>query len=418
MKRTGFIIVTVFIALILTLTRQQYNISASENHREEDSVYTQPIPEPLDIAEIITGYDSLLSAEILNTGTVGAAVAIVYKNQIAFLKCFGVKKAGTNDSIDQHTLFRLASVSKSITGVLAGMLASENIVSLDEKVTEYLPGFRLKTREATESITVCDLLRHTTGLTAHAYDDLVEQKIPLAKIMESLPLANIVSSPGQLYAYQNVMFSLYDTIVAAKTGKNYSNMLNEKIFGPFSMNDASTGFSAFKDNNNKALPHTGSDKYFRVTSLNDRYYNTLPAAGVNASISDMANFLLALLNDSLGSWNKNVEEMIFTPQIESILARSYFSQWDPVESKEYGIGWRLVGYKGRKVAYHGGFVKGYRAEVALCKEENAGIVFLSNSPCSIAAKAVPMFLNPLFELKDNQKLANDPHKTANPPNKS
>jgi beta-lactamase class C len=262
------------------------------------------------------------------------------------------------------------------------------------------------------------LLRHTTGLTAHAYDDLVEQKIPLAQIMESLPLANIVSSPGQLYAYQNVMFSFYDTIVAAKTGKNYSDMLNEKIFGPFSMNDASTGFSAFKDNNNKALPHTGSDKYFRVTSLNDRYYNTLPAAGVNASISDMANFLLALLNDSLGSWNKNVEEMIFTPQIESILTRSYFRQWDPVESKEYGIGWRLVGYKGRKVAYHGGFVKGYRAEVALCKEENAGIVFLCNSPCSIAAKAVPMFLNPLFELKDNQKLANDPHKTANPPNKS
>lgn len=418
MKSTGFIIVTLFLVLILTLTRQQYNISASENHREEDTVYTQPFPEPLDIAEIITRYDSLLSAEILNSGPVGAAVAIVYKNQIAFLKCFGVKKAGVNDSIDQHTLFRLASVSKPITGVLAGMLASENTISLDEKVAECLPGFRLKTRESTENITVRDLLRHTTGLTAHAFDDLVEQKIPLAKIMESLPLANIVSTPGQLYAYQNVMFSLYDTIVAAKTGKNYSDMLDEKIFGPFSMNDASTGFQPFKDSNNKALPHTGTEKNYRVTSLNDRYYNTLPAAGVNASISDMANFLLALMNDSLGSWNKNVEEMIFTPQIESILSRSYFSQWDPVESKEYGIGWRLVGYKGRKVAYHGGFVKGYRAEIALCKEENAGVVFLSNSSSSISAKTVPMFLNLLFELKDNQKLANDPHKTANPQNKS
>jgi CubicO group peptidase (beta-lactamase class C family) len=49
---------------------------------------------------------------------------------------------------------------------------------------------------ATENITVRDLLRHTTGLTAHAYDDLVEQKIPFPKIMESLPLASIVSTPG------------------------------------------------------------------------------------------------------------------------------------------------------------------------------------------------------------------------------
>jgi CubicO group peptidase (beta-lactamase class C family) len=75
------------------------------------------------------------------------------------------------------------------------------------------------------------------------------------------------------------MFSLYDTIAAAKTARDYSEILKEKIFEPFSMNDASTGFQPFKDNNNKALPHTGSDKNFRVTSLNDRYYNTLPAAG-------------------------------------------------------------------------------------------------------------------------------------------
>jgi beta-lactamase class C len=115
MKRTGFLVVTVFIVIILTLTRQQYNISASENYLEEDTIYSQPVPEPLDIAGIIAEYDSLLTSEILNTGTVGAAVAIVYKNQIAFLKCFGVKKAGGNDSIDQHTLFRLASVSKPIT---------------------------------------------------------------------------------------------------------------------------------------------------------------------------------------------------------------------------------------------------------------------------------------------------------------
>jgi beta-lactamase class C len=76
-----------------------------------------------------------------------------------------------------------------------------------------------------------------------------------------------------------------------------------------------------------------------------------------------------------------------------------------VDSKAYGIGWRIIDYKGRKIAYHGGFVKGYRAEIALCKAENFGIVYLSNSPSAIAARSVPEFINRLFEFKDKQKLA-------------
>jgi beta-lactamase class C len=138
--------------------------------------------------------------------------------------------------------------------------------------------------------------------------------------------------------------------------------------------------------------------------MNDRYYNTSPAAGVNASISDMKNFLLTLLSDT-SKISSRVEEVIFTPQIRTNLSRGYFSQWQPVDSKEYGIGWRIVGYKGRKVAYHGGYVKGYRAEIALCKEENFGIVYLSNSPSLIAARSVPEFINRLFEFKDEQRLA-------------
>lgn len=418
MKKTGFIVFIVFGLLIFSVTRQQYLITASENHSDHDTLLTAPAPEPLDIEGILQEYDSLISAEIKNTKTVGAAVAITYKNQIVFLKCFGVKKAGENDSIDEHTIFRLASVSKSVSGVLAGMLAEENIVSLDEKVTDCLPGFRLKKKENTENLTIRNLLSHSTGLAPHAYDDLVEQKVPLSQIMNQLYLANIASPPGQLYAYQNVMFSLFDTIVANKTAKCYGEVLKEKLFEPFGMKDASTGFQPFFENSNKALPHSGSDGYFNVTKLNDRYYNTTPAAGVNASISDMAHFLLTLLNDSGPGWNKHVENLVFTPQIRTNLSRSYFSKWDPVDSKEYGIGWRIVGYKGRKVAYHGGYVKGYRAEIALCKEENVGIVYLSNATSSIAARSVPLFLNPLFDFKDRQKLAVDSLKTTNLSGKS
>jgi beta-lactamase class C len=398
MKKTGIIGFVGAVLLVLFVSGQQHIQSVPEILPKNDSP-AQSVPAPPDIEEIVQEYDSLLTAEIKTTKTVGAAVAITYKNQVVLLKCFGVKKSGTKDSIDENTIFRLASVSKSVSGVLAGILAEENVIGLDDKVTEYIPGFRLKTQTSTDELTVRNLLSHTTGLAPHAYDDLVEQKVSLNQIMNQLYLVNTASEPGQLYTYQNVMFSLYDTIVASKTGKKYGDVLKEKLFVPFGMNDASTGFESFRNNKNKAFPHSGNTSL----KLNDRYYNTTPAAGVNASISDMKNFLLTLLADSTVALN-NVEEMIFAPQIQTDLSRGYFSQWNKLDSKEYGIGWRIVGYKGRKVAYHGGYVKGYRAEIALCKDEQFGIVYLSNSPTAIAAKSIPEFINRLFDFKDQQKL--------------
>ena len=395
MKKTGLIGFFGAILLVLLVSGQQHIQPVPDELMKPDSLAAESVPEPLDIAEILNEYDSLVTAEVKTSNTVGAAIAIIYKNQVVFQKCFGVKKAGTKDSINQNTIFRLASVSKPISGVLAGMLADEKVIGLDDKVTDCIPGFRLKDEQITGELTIRNLLSHTTGLAPHAYDDLVEQKVPLDQIMNQLYLVNTSSKPGELYGYQNVMFSLFDPILAGKTGKSYGEILKEKLFDPFGMKDASTGFESFRNDDNKALPHSG----VTPIKMNDRYYNTIPAAGINASISDMENFLLALLNDSSKTINSRVEEEIFTPQIPTDLSRGYFSQWQKVDSKEYGLGWRLVGYKGRKVAYHGGFVRGYRAEIAMCKNEQVGIVYLSNSPSTISAKSVPEFLNRLFDFK-------------------
>ncbi len=412
MKNSVFIILTGIVLLFFFVSGQQLGNPNPEIIPEIDSLAVK-MPEPLDIEHIVLEYDSLISAEIKNTATVGAAVAVIYNNQVALLKCFGLRKARTNDSIDENTVFRLASVSKPISGVLAGMLAEENLIGLDDKVSNYIPGLKLKSENHTQELKIRNILSHTTGLIPHAYDDLVEQKLPLGQIMNKLYLANTPTNPGQFYAYQNVMFSLYDTIVASKTGKPYSEVLKEKLFVPFGMYNASAGFEPFNYNENKALPHSG----VTPIKMNDRYYSTLSAAGINASISDMKNFLLALLNDS-ETINGKVEELVFQPQVQTNLSRGYFSQWHKVDSKEYGLGWRLVGYKGRKVAYHGGYVKGYRAEIALCKEENVGIVYLSNSPSPVAARSVPEFINRLFEFKDKQRLAEKSAENSKNPNKS
>lgn len=359
-----------------------------------------------EIQEVLSKFDSIYNAKIIESEAVGGALAITYKGQIAMLKCFGERKTGENNPVNENTIFRLASVSKSVTGVLAGILASENEINLDDKVVDYLPGFRLKLPESTNSITVRNLLNHTSGLVAHAYDIMVEDHVPLDQIIPRLNEVEIVTPPGLTYAYQNVMFSLFDPIVAAKTHKSFQQNLNEKVFKPFGMKDASLDFESFKNNENKAFPHQKTDNGFTAMQLNDRYYITAPAAGVNASISDLAQFLIAISKKDDDLFSNEARKIVFAPQVDTPLKRSYYTHWDKIDSKQYGIGWRIIKYKDHTIANHGGYVAGYQSEIAVCEDEEIGIAVLTNSPNSNFSMLVPSFFNLYFDFKDKQKTEN------------
>ncbi len=400
MKIYKFLIILFILTIIAIAFKFSPFLSKSDLGKKLNEV--TEINHAKEIEEVLTAFDSIHNNYVRESEAVGGAVVITYKGQVALIECFGVKKAGENNAINENTIFRLASVSKTITGVLAGILADEKIIDPEDKVLDYLPQLRLKFPESTNSIKIKHLLSHTSGLVPHAFDIMVEDQVPLDQIMQRLNEAEIVTPPGLAYAYQNVMFSLYDPVVAAKTGKSFDSVLREKVFEPFGMKDASTDFESFQNNENKAFPHQKVEKGYNPIKLNNRYYVTKPAAGVNASISDMGQFLIAISSKNDDLLSQNARNMIFTPQVESILKRSYYKNWDKIESKYYGIGWRIIDYKNHKVAHHGGYVSGYQSEIAVCLEEEIGIVILTNSPNSFFSSEVPAFLNLFFEFKNKQ----------------
>ena len=166
------------------------------------------------------------------------------------------------------------------------------------------------------------------------------------------------------------------------------------------MKDASSDFKSFRSSKNNAFPHQKTKNGFTSTRLNNRYYTTIPAAGINASISDMGQFLIAITQKVDTLFSKEAREIVFEPQVKSILKRSYYRNWGKIKSKQYAIGWRIIDYKDRKIAQHGGYVSGYQSEIAICEEEEIGIAILTNSPNSHFSEGVPTFLNLFFEYKN------------------
>jgi beta-lactamase class C len=346
----------------------------------------------------IKKYAEYFKNEFDSNKTVGASLAIIHNGKVAFLKCYCLKVAGSNDSINEHTIFRLASVSKGFAGVLACMLEQDSILRLNDRVEKYLPSLRLRDTLSSNTLSLQNLLSHTTGLVPHAFDNLIEEGVPFSLILEELPQVEISGPPGKIYSYQNVVFSLLDTIFYLQTGKSYSSLIEKRIFKPLKMRNASVGFDVFQRfHQNVALPHIWDGSHNVPLMPNEGYYNLLPAAGVNASVIDMCKWLIALMGYKDNVLNEELRNKIETPLIETPLKRSYTQSWGRIEKKEYSLGWRIYTYKGRKIVYHGGFVTGYKAEIAFCPAEKIGIVFLENSPDQLASKSVPEFFNIWFE---------------------
>lgn len=353
-------------------------------------------------ARYFAGIDSLRRY----SNTPGAAVAIVHDSTIIALRGFGIKSVEyPDDSVDQHTVFRIASVSKCFAGFLTGILVQDSLLKWDERIITYLPDFRLQSIEATQSLTIAHVLSHTTGLSFHAYTNLIEEGRSLEEMLDKLKDVRLAHPVGSHYSYQNVAFSLIGEVIKASTHKSYEGWMIEKVFGPLKMNDASIDYLSMASSKNAARGHLMRSREMRATPLKPTYYNASPAGGINASISDMANWMIALLGNRPSVIKTSTLDSLFTPRIEAPSKNRFYKRLGENFSSYYGLGWRILAFPEDTLIYHGGYVNGFRSEIAIDRKNKIGICILANAPGDLVDHAIPLF----FELyRKNNKEAQHP----------
>ncbi len=323
----------------------------------------------------------------------GAAVVVVKGSSIAYLKGFGVSNVNSGDSVDRNTVFRLGSLSKGFTGILAAKLIEQGLFDWNDRVNEIIPEFTLKDSAQANRITVEHILSHSTGIGRHAYTNLIDDGMSLKDIIPKFSSLKVHGKEGKLYAYQNATFAMIEEVIAKKTGKSYSEWLKSEIFEPAGMQNASLSYEEIKENDNVALPHrwsrTKSAYYSRP--INHKYYNAISAGGINASISDMGNWLRLLLGARPDVLSSQVIDTVFRPVVK-IGGRKSYHRWEGVNDAYYGIGWRVLKYDDKEIVYHGGYVNDYVSQIAIDREENVAICVLYNAINSSVPRVIPEFL--------------------------
>jgi len=362
---------------------------------------TMPLAEGFDVAR----FEAMAQAVVANQRVPGLAMAIVHKGEVLSARGYGITDVSNAEPVDAHTVFRLASLSKPFAGTVAGLLVAEGSLRWDSHVADFMPALRFSRPDAASRLTVADVLSHRVGLGRNTYDRDIERNADYRSLVQRLAHAPMTCDVGDCYSYQNVAFSLVGDVVTAASGQFFSEAVTGRIFKPLGMNDASYGLEGILASPRWARPHVRAGGGWRSLTPKPTYYRVAPAAGVNASISDMAQWLIAQLGRRPEVLPAPLLATLHQPLV-STPSEMRSSSWrrQRLGDAGYALGWRVYDYAGHRVVFHAGAVQGYRGLMALMPERYLGIVVLWNGESSLPTGLLPTILDSAIGLPPQQWL--------------
>ncbi len=353
--------------------------------------------------ELVKNFKQLTEQAIQAWHIPGLAFAIVTPEEVLCLETYGVRKVGSQEKIDAHTLFRIGSLSKGLSAALSLKLAHKGIFQLHDPISQYLPEITIADKDLTNQIKIQHLLSHTNGIQSFHMEDIAYTKHTFQDLVSRLAQAEKIGRIGHHFQYQNVVFSLIQPIVERSTGETFAQNMEKEILLPLAMHQTVLTEQAYAQATNKAYPHQYQSGKHLPLITSSYYYNILAAGGIAASITDMGHWLQALLGGYPNILNHTQLATLFSPVVSVPLQHKRFNKhlWckKRLLSAYYALGWFVYDYMGNLVVHHNGRLGGYNALMAFSPEKQIGLVILTNSDTRLPSALMAHFFDQLFGLQ-------------------
>ena len=355
---------------------------------------------PERVKETLASYQDWLSKLEERDAVAGMATAVVVDDKVVFEHTLGYADAATREPVTPDTVFRLASLSKAFATAVTGVMVEDGKLGWDTKLADVLPFFKLKDAQASNQATVRDILGQRLGLPRNTYDNMLEGNISYEELVRKLDEVDMACGVGQCYGYQNVAFSLIGDVLYAQTGDFFYRLVDKRIFFPLGMKTASYGRDALESSKSWARPHRAAGRGSWVPfEPNETYYRVAPAAGVNASLHDMEQWLIAQMGGRPDVLPQSLLDVLHEPGVPTPV-EMHSTPWRRarITDAHYALGWRVFQYGGETLIFHAGAVEGYRTMISFFPKYHAGVVTMWNSAGPVPSGLMPMVLDSMLGL--------------------
>ena len=306
----------------------------------------------------------------------GLAVAIVKDSSVIYHKGLGMADAEKNIPVKTTSLFNIASCTKAFTAAAIGILVDEGKIKWTDKVTDYIPEFRLSDDYITREMTIEDLLCHRSGLGTF-YGDLLWYNTDYTDedVIKHVRYEPVTKRFGIQFGYQNIMFMIAGDIVEKVTGSSWSEFVVKRIFEPMGMKESRPSNDELSVNQDIALGHLEN----KVVDPYD-FNAAKPAASIYSNVDELGLWTMLIMNGGTFRGHRIISAESLNRILEphTILEAGRTQKQRGTNFYTYGLGWFIYDYSGRKIAEHDGGMPGYISKVTLVPDEKISIIILNN----------------------------------------
>ena len=333
----------------------------------------------------------------------GLSIAIVFEDEVVYLKGFGVREQGKADPVDADTVFQLASLSKPISSTVVAAIVSGGSVTWDTRIADIDPAFQLFEAYPTEQVTIRDLLAHRSGLPGNAGNELESIGYNRDQILHRLRYIKPGSSFRSAYSYSNFGITEGGVAAAKAAGMPWEVAAEAKLYKRLGMTSTSSRYADLLTRNNRAFLHVWFDGKWQAMSKRDPDAQS-PAGGVSSTARDLSQWVRLELGNGKYDGDQLIKEEAIGQTHQPLMNRGL----NPITGalSFYGLGWGVqYGRYGVVWDHAGAFSNGARTVVSLIPSEQLGIVVLSNAfPTGVPDAVADTFFDYVFKGESTEGL--------------
>jgi CubicO group peptidase (beta-lactamase class C family) len=311
---------------------------------------------------------------------VGLAVGVVRDGRLVFFHGHGLANIASRTPITEDTVFRIASITKTVTAIAVMQLWEQGRIDLDAPANDYLRAYQLvPARASFRPATVRHLLTHTAGLpqVLHLSDWLLSVRGENFKIGQVPTLAeyyrdhgglHVVTEPGTTFAYGDHSFATLGQLVEDVSGEPLGRYFREHIFAPLGMDDS----DLLRSERIQSRLATGySLGSHGVKAVTDTELVTAAAGSIYSTPRDMGRYLAALLGGGANDHGR-----VLQPATMAMMFAPHF-QTDP-RVAGMGLGFWRSTVGGHPAAWHEGTLPGFNSQIWVAPDDRVGVMAFTN----------------------------------------
>jgi CubicO group peptidase (beta-lactamase class C family) len=312
---------------------------------------------------------ALAESKMKEHGVPGVALGIVY-NGVVNIRGLGVTNIEDSLPITAHTVFPIASISKTFAATMIMRLVEQGKLDLRSPVRKYLPDFRVRDEAVSRDVTVWHLLTHLGGWEGQVSgpDRGTET---LKNFVATITDLMQVAPPSAAWSYNNAGFSIAGRVIESVTGTSINRAVRDLVFQPLGLEHAGTTAGDFIVQRFAAGHSTRDGK----TTLNRPFTPSVSvtAGGVGLCMTDLLAYARFHMSDGTAT---NGARVLSRGSLEAMRAVQIRKQSN---DDDMGLGWHLRQMGSLRTASHGGTLGGHILLLQIVPERNFAIAILTNS---------------------------------------